>query len=288
MKTETLTHFIFRQHTKSTAKNYLYTINNFLLLHPDAKRYKYSDIVAYVENLSDLYPAVLTRSRILSSIKRYYDYLLITDQRNDHPCKHLTIRRYRAQIQVQDLLSRDEMELLFNRPNRYQLIEVRNQVVLSLLIYQALTSTEICKMNLEDINLDAGNIYIKASKKIRSRVLPMHEAQYPLFENYIFNVRPKMIRCKTLRLVLTKLGTPISVDGLHAIFDSLKAIVPTKDICPKKIRMSVISYWLNDRKIPLEQVMDMSGQKWPSSTNLYKKKDAEAQRMMINKYHPLA
>jgi hypothetical protein len=59
------------------------------------------------------------------------------------------------------------------------------------------------------------------------------------------------------------------------------------ELSPKKIRMSVISHWVNVRKIPIEDVMKLSGHKWPSSVEMYRRKDAEEQKMLINKFHPL-
>lgn len=50
----------------------------------------------------------------------------------------------------------------------------------------------------------------------------------------------------------------MTVDGLHALIKSMQGAFD-KEISPKIIRESVISYWLNDRKIPLEDVQIMAG-----------------------------
>jgi len=87
--------------------------------------------------------------------------------------------------------------------------------------------------------------------------------------------------------MITKLGKPESVDGIHSMLEPLKALFPQKKLHSKAIRMSVIANWLNERKIPLEDVQLMAGHKWPSSTERYHREDLEEQRRLINEFHPL-
>jgi len=51
----------------------------------------------------------------------------------------------------------------------YTELKQRNQVVISLLIYQGLNSGEIHNLNLNQIDFDNGTIFIKASRKIAQR-----------------------------------------------------------------------------------------------------------------------
>jgi integrase/recombinase XerD len=75
-----------------TAESYLYTINHFLKINPKAKRFKFQDIVSYMEQVSSKQSNIQYRVRILSAIKKYYDYLVMMGLRNEHPCKQLTIK----------------------------------------------------------------------------------------------------------------------------------------------------------------------------------------------------
>lgn len=287
MNTQTLEQFIYANHTLKSAKSYLFDINNYLATTPRARYYKYMDIVKHIETLAAKYPKPATRIRILSAIKRYYDYLYEAGKRSDHPCKRLVIKRKRVNIQTQDLFSMDELQLLFNRPNRYKNLDTRNKVVLSLLIYQGLTSEEIISLNLSNIDMEERTIFIKATRRISERTLELDKSQIKLFETYINETRTQMIMTSTNRLILNKLGYPISVDGIHSIIEPLKSMFPDRTLNPERIRMSVISYWLNDKKIPIEQVMDISGVKWASSISMYKRIDMDEQREFINRFHPL-
>ncbi|MFV8344425.1 tyrosine-type recombinase/integrase [Flavobacterium sp. XS2P39] len=226
-----------------TAESYLYTIHHFLVTNPKAKRYTFQNIVSYMEEVSRKQTNIQNRVRILSAIKKYYDFLVMAGMRNEHPCKQLTIKNKQNQsVQVQDLFSSEELQLLLTRENRYQFLDSRNSVLLSLLIYQGLTSEELA---------------------------------------------PEILRCDTDKLLLSKLGKPISVDGIHAIIEPLKPLFPDRNLNPRTIRMSVICNWLNEKKSPLERVQELAGHKWPGTTEKYIKVDSLQQREMINKFFPL-
>ena len=157
-----------------TAESYLYSINHFLVTNPKAKRYTFQNIVSYMDEVSRKHSNIQYRVRILSAIKKYYDYLVMTGLRNDHPCKKLNIKnKQNPSIQVQDLFSIEELQLLLTRENRYQYLDSRNSVLLSLLIYQGLTSEELTELKIKDIDLDGGTIYIKASTNQNRRTFEL-------------------------------------------------------------------------------------------------------------------
>lgn len=271
-----------------TAESYLYTINHYLKTNPKAKRYQYKNIVAYMESVSKEQSNEQYRVRILSAIKKYYDYLVMSGYRSDHPCKKLNVKiKGNHAIQVQDLFSSAELQLLLQRENRYKNLDVRNNVLLSLLIYQGLTSDEIIRLEVKNIDLDNGTIYIKSSHVLNKRTLELVPKQMILFHNYIHETRLEMLRCKTEKLIVSKLGKPIGTDSIHAMIEPLRALFPDRKLNPQTIRMSVICNWLNEKKIPLERVQELAGHKWPGTTEKYIKVNNLQQRELINRYFPL-
>lgn len=288
MKKQTLEMYLKEVLTIKTAESYLYTINHFVNTNPKSKRYNYKDVVNYMDEVNKKQSNPQYRIRILSAIKRYYDYLIITGQRSDHPCKKLNIKSVNNQaIQTQDLFSSSELQLLLHRENRYWFLENRNNVLISLLVYQGLTSEEIKNLDVKDVDLDNGTIYVKASTSQNRRTLELQNKQMIVFSNYIEQVRPKILMMQTDKLILSKLGKPISVDGIHSVIEPLKSLFPTKNLNPRTIRMSVICNWLNEKSIPLEHVQELAGHKWPGTTEKYIKVDANAERELINRFFPI-
>lgn len=288
MTKQTLEQFLHQEYSKQTVKSYLFAIDHFVKMNPKAKRYKYQNIVDYMDEVSQKQPNSKYRVVILSAIKKYYDYLVVSGYRTDHPCKRLNIKVNSNQaIQVQDLFSNEELQLLMNRENRYWFLQDRNNVLISLLIYQGLTSEEITRLEVKDVDLDNGTIYIKASKNLNNRTLELKPKQMMPLSKYINETRGKMLMGRTDKLILNKLGKPISVGGINAIFDQLKELFPDKKLNPQTIRMSVISNWLNEKKIPLEQVQQLCGHLWIGSTEKYIKVNHLEEVELINKYFPI-
>jgi len=272
---------------EKTAQSYLYTINHFLKTNPKAKRYQYKDIVKHMGKVSQKQSNVQYRIRILSAIKKYYDYLVMYGYRNDHPCRKLNIKiKGNQTIQVQDLFNSTELQLLMERENRYKHLDVRNNVLISLLIYQGLASDEIARLALKDIDLDNGTVYIKGSANLNKRTLELVPKQMILFHNYIHETRPALLRGSSDKFILTKLGQSIVVDSIHAMIEPLRGLFPDRKLNPQTIRMSVICNWLNEKNIPLERVQELAGHKWPGTTEKYIKVNMLQQRELINRYFP--
>jgi site-specific recombinase XerD len=192
-------------------------------------------------------------------------------------------------MNFEELFTLEELELMLDREERYRYLDHRNRLLISLLIYQGLASEEITRLNVSDMDLDDGTVRVRGSRSLNGRVLPLRPSQVTLVTKYLEDSRPFLLGKKrpTSRLFLTKVGSEETVDGIHAMVEQLKALFPSRKLCPSTIRMSVISYWLNVRKIPVEDVQQMAGHKWPSSTERYKRADMDEQRNLLNQFHPL-
>ncbi len=275
-------------HSPQTVKNYLYTIGIFLALSKEAENFKYKDILQYMEEHTQNLKSNGSKNRVLAAIKKYYDYLVEIGRRNDHPCRTLILKgRRRKGVIHHDLFTGEELEQLMEREERYEDLKIRNQVVMSLLIYQGLTSGELQEIKVKHVDLDAGTIYIKESRKQSRRHLELQPKQYRLLDKYINEIRPQLLRVETEVLLIGKLGTPLTVDDINYLVSTFKMLFPDRNLNSMTIRQSVIANWLNEKRLPLEQVQLYAGHKWISSTAEYRYTSVEEQRTLINKFHPL-
>ena len=102
----TLETYFKNHYTQQTAKAYTREIQMYLLHNPNAESALHKDIVAYLGTLRKRYHNPKTLSRILSSIKAWYDYLCFSGKRNDNPAKSIRLRdKQNRDIQLQDLFS---------------------------------------------------------------------------------------------------------------------------------------------------------------------------------------
>ena len=291
MKDETsIVQYLEKLHPPSSVKSYYYNIVKFIAASPNAEKFGYQDVLDYLLELKKQGKKDTYRAAVLAAIKKYYDYLMFLGVRENHPCRTLLIRDGRKKgVNFEHLLTMQEMEQLLDREERFQYHGHRNKFMISLLIYQGITVNELIDMNVQAVDIDAATITIRPSRTLSGRTLAMHPSQVVLAIRYLEHSRPFLLRKDqpTNKLIITTRGTPETTDFPKNLFRPLKCLFPYKQINAKNIRISVISYWLNERKMPLEDVQVMAGHRWPSSTERYKREDMEEQRRLINACHPL-
>jgi integrase/recombinase XerD len=294
-----LSNYLKTRYTPDTAKAYEREINIFLGNFPQADKAIYKDLVNYLGQLRNRYTNARTISRILASIKAYYDFLNHTEQRKDNPAKSIRLRDKQSRdIQLQDLFSSEELESLITaKKERYTKLEYRNKVLISLLVYQALHPKELEAITLNDINLQQGTIYIKARPKSNSRELALKPSQIMLFYQYIFEIRPKLVvqpqhavahaASQTEVLIIGHRGQPMKAEEITKhIKRSYSNQFKERKVNAQTIRQSVITNLLkagNDLRI----VQTFAGHKYPSTTERYKQTNVEALKSAVNIYHPI-
>jgi site-specific recombinase XerD len=139
-----LEEYLLQDHTSQTVKIYLRDIRVYLdyVTEEKAAVATYQDIMQYVDYLRKQYQNPRTINRMLYGVKAWYQWLWQTGQRADHPCRYITLKDAKTQdIQLQDLFTSSELEQLMERKERYESVWIRNQVAISLLIYQGLRLT---------------------------------------------------------------------------------------------------------------------------------------------------
>ena len=279
----------------STAKRYLREIELFTCSTETPEKATYSQIMDYIGQLR-------TRNKngnircSLCAIKKYYSYLAATGQRKDNPAKTIQLRdKKNKDIQLQDLFKPEELEQLLEKKERYPILKNRNRIIISLLIYQGLTNGEITRLELKDIDLEEGTIYIKGTHKINSRTLKLHSKQMFWLMNYLQNDRPQLLKSGAQRhpdsgsvsgLIISKLGTEETGEGICYQVETQRHLFPEKKLNAKTIRQSVITNLLKEGK-DLRIVQAFAGHKYPSTTEMYKQTEVEELKNQILKHHPL-
>lgn len=286
---EPLTTYLRQHYTPETAKAYKREIENYLSNFTAASTANYKDITGYIGLLRNRYGKASTLNRIVSSIKVYYDYLCSEGIRNDNPARAIKLRDKRSRdIQLQDLFTAEELEMLLNRKERYTHLDYRNKVLCSLLIYQALYPQEMEAIAVGDINLQEGNMYIKPTAKTNGRSLPLRPNQVLLFHQYITEIRPKLLReNESDGLLIGIRGEAMSGEDITKhIKRSFKGLYAGRKVTAQTIRQSVIANLLKQGH-DLGVVQAFAGHKYPSSTERYRQNEVETLQAAVEKYHPL-
>ena len=295
----TLEQYLQKKYSKSTLYSNLFLIKRFTDYYQNkAPKATFKEVLNYIEHLRknyNLHPKTLRHC--LYGVKIYFNYLLETGQRNDHPCSELFLKdKIDKQIQVDTLYSPETLETFFEtyqiRKKKY--LENRNKIIISLLIYQALTVKEIAELEIQNINLEKCEIFIKASEELtakspQSRTLPLQAKQILLIYNYLEKDRVKLLQYNNKKetetsFILGQYGEKINPHGIGKMINETKP--KTEQIKPIKIRQSVIANFLkkeNDTRI----VQVFSGHRRASTTIQYKQTEFELLQNAVNNYHPI-
>jgi integrase/recombinase XerD len=281
--------YLKSNYSPDTSKAYKREIEIYLSNYPTAEKANYKDLTNYIGLLRNRYSKASTIARIVSSLKVYYNYLCFCGIRNDNPTKAIKLRDKKSRdIQLQDLFTAEELEILLNRKERYTNLDYRNKVLSSLLIYQALHPGEIENLLVEHIDLNTGSIYIKPTFKTNSRTLQLKPNQILLFHQYINEIRSKLLNNKPSNSLLIGIrgGEMSGEDITKHIKRSFKELYPNRKVNAQTIRQSVITNLLKQGH-DLSLVQAFAGHKTPSTTERYKQSEIETLKAAVNKYHPL-
>ena len=293
-----LKEYLEKKYSKSTLNSNLFLIKRFTDYYQNkAETATFKDVLNYIEHLRknyDLSPKTLRHC--LYGVKIYFNYLLENGKRNDHPCSELFLKdKIDKQIQVDTLYNQETLEKFFET---YQIkkkkhLENRNKIIVSLLIYQALTVSEISNLEVGNINLETCEIYIKGSEEItskspQSRTLTLNAKQILLIYNYLEKDRIKLLKYNNKQennnFILGQYGEKINAHGISKIINENRK--ENEKIQPIKIRQSVIANLLkkeNDTRI----VQVFSGHKRASTTIQYKQTELEILQNAVNNFHPI-
>jgi integrase/recombinase XerD len=270
-------------------QGYGYTIQSFLLENPSADTFGYTQVLGYMDKLSQTSLHVTSLVTKLNAIKKYFDFLIEKGKREDHPCKRLYLKsKSRRQVIENDLFTSLELETLLKTQSRFTGLRTKHQVVISLFIYQGLLPGEITALKLKSIDLEGGTVFVNGGKLLSSRRLEIHSKQAEIFEKYLSQDRKELLKSKKSDFfIINLLGNNDKPDAVVNSIETLKGLFPDRNLTAKTIRDSVISNLINERRKPIEQVQLFAGHRWICSTQRYYQSSAEDEREILRLFHPL-
>lgn len=295
----TLTQYLKNTYSESTLYSNLFNIKRFTDYYGDkAATATHKDVLRYIEHLRknyDLSPKTLRHC--LYGVKVYFNYLLVIGKRTDHPCSELYLKdRIDKQIQVDTLYSTEALEHFLEscQIKRKTHLLNRNKIIIGLLIYQALTVSEIIHLEVPQIDLNKGEIFIRGqdhskAKSPKSRTLLLKAKQVLLMYKYLNKDRKALLKYNlknpdTQIFILGQYGGAIKRHGISRIINENR----TKEarITPIRIRQSVIANLLK-KEHDARVVQVFAGHRNVATTIQYKQSEMELLQKAIAHYHPL-
>jgi site-specific recombinase XerD len=269
------------------------------------------DVLKYLERLKNKGLQNVTRRNHLIALNHYFTFLYKDEQISVNPCLLLKIRGTNKKT-LYKIYTPEELDELFDayyqlfvrtyddsrhrheRQKQYAALgRERNIVILSILLNQGITTAELGRIELDDIDLIKATLKIRGGKRLKDRTLPLKASQIGLLMQYKQNIRPQLEEYQTkesekLFLPLPAIGKKkTDNDTLDSIFFTLTPAIKTIDkqfFNFLQIRASVITFWIKTQG--LRKAQYMAGHSNINTTEKYVSNDLEDLTNDINQLHP--
>jgi len=288
---EELEQWLAAKYSPRSQAGYRYGIERYLnWMGGDAVTATYSDILRYLARQRALHLRPRTLKNYVFAVKIYHHFLCDTGRREDHPCLRLRLRdAVDRSIRIDELYTPDELTtLLAGGGSKIPGLTGRNRVIIGLLVHQALLVSEVVRLEVGDVDLKAGTVYVRESVGNRARTLPLLAVQIMVLHDYIERDRPVLVgeHPDPGRLIVSRFGKALAGHGISRLLNGPGYAQKGKRYLPKRIRQSVIAHKLKAGH-DLRAVQVFAGHRQISSTEAYRQDDLEQLRTGIARHHPL-
>ena len=155
-------------YSRTTVNSYTNEIDKFIKWchrnHTTPEQIDYKICMKYLKYLQRKNTNKKTINHRISIVKNYLNYLVSESYREDNPIETTTIKGIKRIVNY-NLLESDELEDLYysfesdNVADKYhKLCAKRNKVIVGLMVYQGLNTTELIQLELEGLQLYKGKI----------------------------------------------------------------------------------------------------------------------------------
>lgn len=224
--------------------------------------------------------------RIISGIKAYFKFLVLTDRLDNNPCELLETSRIEKLLPV--VLSHEEIQKMLSVIDKSTYHGFRDSVIIEVLYACGLRISELLNLKKRDIYFK--HEYIKVlGKGNKERLVPIGEKALQLLDLYIRNHRSKLKKidqkCKDI-VFLNRRGRKLTRQYVFlAIKTAAQQAEIKKNIHPHILRHSFASALVKGGA-NLIVVKEMMGHASVVSTEIYTHLDTTHLRETLMLYHP--
>lgn len=260
-----------RKYSKLTVINYAKDISYYLeyikIQNIDYLTINKDNIRQYLKYLDNLKYKCTTISRMLSSIRGFYTFLVIKHVIPNNPYK--LIKNPKKEHKLPNFLQYDEFIKLIDELKKDDDLDIRNRLILELLYATGLRVSELVNICLKDISFQDLSIKV-LGKGNKERIVYFGEYALDILNKYLNGYRNDLLNGKCSEyLLINKNGDHLQVHGVEEALDQIakKASLNHK-ISPHVLRHTFATHLLNDGA-DLRTVQTLLGHSSLSTTQIY-------------------
>lgn len=226
-------------------------------------------------------------ARLLSAIKRFYQYLYREKYREDDPAVILSSPKLPKNLPKD--LTESQVDALLQAPNTEDTLELRDKAMLEVLYATGLRVSELVNLQLNDISLKQGVVRIMG-KGSKERLVPLGEEAIYWLENYFLYSRNDLLKVGPIDVVFpSRLGKKMTRQTFwHRIkYYAILIDIDLDVLSPHVLRHAFATHLLN-HGADLRVVQMLLGHSSLSTTQIYTHVATERLKQLHKKHHPRA
>ncbi|HHF0552220.1 TPA: site-specific tyrosine recombinase XerD [Vibrio antiquarius] len=246
-----------------------------------------SGLQEYQSYLVDLDYKQTSRARMLSAIRRLFQYLHREKVRADDPSALLVSPKLPQRLPKD--ISEEQVDALLEAPDPNDPVELRDKAMLELLYATGLRVTELVSLTMENISLRQGVVRV-TGKGGKERLVPMGENAVDWIETFIQQGRPALLGDTSSDIVFpSKRARQMTRQTFwHRIkYYALIAGIDTEQLSPHVLRHAFATHLLN-YGADLRVVQMLLGHSDLSTTQIYTHVATERLKQIHSQHHPRA
>lgn len=256
---------------------------------PALSSVKGDTLIRYVEDLRNASYKDATVARKVAAVKSFFGFLSAEAVIDGDPTEQL--KSPQVGKSLPRALTVQEVDELLEQPGRRNTPEARrDKAMLELLYATGLRVTELVSLDMSDIALESDPVTVRClGKGERERVLPLHQRPVDELRQYIFHVRPRLVRNRREpALFVNRRGERLTRQGFWLILKNYaREAKLDKAITPHTLRHTYATHMLSGG-MPLRNVQDALGHASISTTQIYTHLTDDQKRLEYDKAHPRA
>ena len=235
----------------------------------------------YFLDISDFNYSTSTKKRFYSSIRNFLKYL---DEEENILQIKVSELRLKSIRKLPEVLSIEDIEKMINAYKHDDFLNSRNKTIIDVLYSTGCRVSELCNINLSDLDLVDNSLKLKG-KGSKQRIVPIGSELKLNLLKYL-KIRENFINSKGEPLFLTKSRNNLDRTAVFRIIKNtaLKASLDT-NIHPHTLRHSAATHML-EGGCDLRTVQEFLGHSSVSTTQIYTKVTKEFLEEAFLESHP--
>lgn len=227
-----------------------------------------------------------TQARLLSSLRRFYRWLLREKQRADDPSLKLSSPRLPKALPK--ALDAAQVTALLDAPDVETALGLRDRAMLELMYASGLRVSELVELKRHQINLDIGVVQV-IGKGDKERLVPVGELAVYWMRQYLQQARPELAQgSESDWMFVSRLGSAM---GRHNFWQRVQLHARNAGIAtapsPHALRHSFATHLL-DHGADLRVVQALLGHSDLSTTQIYTQVSRARLKSLHARHHPRA